>query len=304
MAGGWHQDAQRQLDALLPQDASSLTEFRRVVGGAIDVVVGEGMPAADQVEFAVDRTTEHERFSIAAGRTRNKHLGSELPTLLVGPETDPSAVTVWLDGEGKSGMFTADGKLRPEVHRLVDNRVAVLGVDLLYQGEFLKEGTSLEKTSKVANPREAACYTFGYNNAVFAQRVHDVLTMIALAKETAGESAPVDLIGLYGAGPWASAALAACRNAVAKAAIDTGGFRFADVKDIHSPDFLPGGAKYFDLPGMIALGAPTALWLGGEGETLPAVIDEVYRTAEGATPVMDTSKAEGRDGRAVDWLIE
>ena len=166
-----------------------------------------------------------------------------MPTLLAAPDTDPSAVTVWLDGEGKSGLFTADGKLRPAVQRLLDNGVAVLGVDLLYQGEFLKEGTSLEKTPKVANSREAACYTFGYNDAVFAQRVHDVLTIVALAKETAGESAPVYLVGLNGAGPWASAALAACRNAVAKAAIDTGGFRFADVKDIHSPDFLPGGAK-------------------------------------------------------------
>ena len=39
-------------------------------------------------------------------------------------------------------------------------------------------------------------------------------------------------------------------------AIDTAGFRFADVTDIHSPDFLPGGAKYGDLPGMLSLSAP------------------------------------------------
>lgn len=34
--------------------------------------------------------------------------------------------------------------------------------------------------------------------------------------------------------------------------------------DLRSPDFLPGGAKYGDLPGMLAAGEPGTLWLAGE----------------------------------------
>jgi hypothetical protein len=31
--------------------------------------------------------------------------------------------------------------------------------------------------------------------------------------------------------------------------------------------FLPGGAKYLDLPGMISLNAPHPLWIKGEGKS-------------------------------------
>ena len=31
----------------------------------------------------------------------------------------------------------------------------------------------------------------------------------------------------------------------------TAGFRFAQLKDVHDAKFLPGGAKYGDLPGLI-----------------------------------------------------
>ena len=37
-------------------------------------------------------------------------------------------------------------------------------------------------------------------------------------------------------------------------AVHLGGFRFGKVLDLHSPDFLPGGAKYGDVDGLIALG--------------------------------------------------
>ena len=36
-------------------------------------------------------------------------------------------------------------------------------------------------------------------------------------------------------------------------------------RSIGDLNFLPGGAKYGDLPGMLALGAPGELWLAGEG---------------------------------------
>ena len=53
--------------------------------------------------------------------------------------------------------------------------------------------------------------------------------------------------------------------AIDRAVVDTAGFRFAGLKSIDDADFLPGGAKYLDLPGMLALSAPYPLWLAGEG---------------------------------------
>jgi hypothetical protein len=45
----------------------------------------------------------------------------------------------------------------------------------------------------------------------------------------------------------------------ARAAIDTSGFRFAQLTDVYDAGFLPGAAKYGDLPGLLALAAPARL---------------------------------------------
>ena len=59
--------------------------------------------------------------------------------------------------------------------------------------------------------------------------------------------------------------------------MDTAGFRFGQVSAIHDPDFLPGGAKYDDLPGMLAVAAPAPLFLAGEGDALPELVASAYR---------------------------
>jgi hypothetical protein len=129
-----------------------------------------------------------------------------------------------------------------------------VGVDLLYQGEFLADGTPLTKTPRVKNPREAAPYTFCYNHAVFAQRVHDMLTAVKFIKTYERPSKRIQLICLDEAAPVAAAAAGMCGSAIDTVAIDIGGFRFGKVLDIHDPNFLPGGAKYADLPGVMRTG--------------------------------------------------
>jgi hypothetical protein len=235
---------------------------------------------------------------------RTASQGSELPVVVLEPKAAEPRVAVWLSRDGKAGLFTAEGQPQPAIARLLDAGVTVIGVDLIYQGEFLADGKPLEKTRRVENPREAAAYTFGYNRTVFAQRVHDVLSAVRFAKFRR-DGAAVYLVGLDGAGPWAAAALAQADGAVAKAAIDTGAFRFGNVPDIHSPDFLPGGAKYFDLPGMIALAAATPLWLAGEGATAPNVVAAAYQ-ATGAPQALALAGGDAakRTDKAVQWLLK
>ena len=61
--------------------------------------------------------------------------------------------------------------------------------------------------------------------------------------------------------------------------VDTEGFRYGNVKDLHDPSFLPGGARYFDLPGFISLATQSRLVLAGEGETLPRPIGQCFKAA-------------------------
>jgi hypothetical protein len=147
---------------------------------------------------------------------------------------------------GKAGLFLEDGSPIPSVRRHLEEGSSVVGLDLIYQGEFLADGKPIEKTARVKNPREAAAYTFGYNRTVFQQRVHDLLTAIAFVKNHERASKRIVLAPLTGAGPWAACAQVLAEGVVDGAPLDAGSFRFAGVRDIHSPDFTPGGAKYLD----------------------------------------------------------
>ena len=93
--------------------------------------------------------------------------------------------------------------------------------------------------------------------------MHDVLSAVSFARNALGAK-KVHLVGLGGAGHWVLAARAQAGAAIDRAAADTAGFRFAGLTAIDDPDFLPGGAKYLDLPGIAALSAPLPLWLAGE----------------------------------------
>ena len=275
----WKADADRQLATVRPQAPDGGAGFRELVGGALEVVIGRGLPAADDLEFqasAEDDLSGHRRI---VGLLRHRPAGEELPVVLLAPEPARPRTAIWLSAEGKAGLFRPSGEPVPEVARLLDNGLTVIGVDLIYQGEFLPEGQPLERTRRVPNPREAAAYTFGYNHTVFAERVHDVLTVAAFAGLRGEPEDEVILLGLQGSGAWAAAALGQAGGGIRRALVDTAGFRFAIVDDIHSPDFLPGGAKYFDLPGMLALAAPLPLWLAGENAETAGLIREAYAAA-------------------------
>lgn len=304
LLGWWTSQTRAALDAAAPRDTASLQRYRELAGRGWDVVIGRGLPGPGEVTFAETARTQTGGIPCVAGAVRFAVRGEELPAVLLGPGTPGGRVALVVHGEGKNGLFLADGAVRPEIRRLVEAGVTVAGADLLYQGEFLADGKPVTRTRRVKNPREAAAYTFGYNHSLFAQRVHDVLTLIGLLKDGHLKPAEVWVVGIEGAGPWVAAALGRAPGAVARAALDTGGFRFAAVDDIHSPDFLPGGARYDDLPGALATAAPCPLWLAGEGAQGPALVRAAYRAA-GAEGALRCDAAVGADAlkAAVGWLL-
>jgi hypothetical protein len=296
-------DADKQLRA----SATSSERLRRDVGAAVEVLVGRTFAGAGESEWQlkdkVDRGTYLEMTGLLSNRTHRE----QLPVVWLYPKQGNGRAVVWLEDSGKAGLYAADGSLKPAVRRLVDGGVIVLGADLLFQGEFLPDGQLLRQTRVVAEKREFAGYTFGYNHSVFAQRTHDVLTLVKFLREGRGGSQPnpssVALAGFGGTGPIAAAARAVAGGAIDRAAIATGGFRFGQLLDYRDPQFLPGGAKYLDIPGLLALGAPQPLWLAGEGSD-PAIVSDLYRAA-GKTKQLATftGAVSEQEGAAVNWLL-
>jgi hypothetical protein len=214
-------------------------------------------------------------------------------------------VVIWLHKDGKAGLFQG-GKPRAEVQKLVQAGKSVVGVDLLYQGEFL-DGSPFDKAPKVSNSREAPAYTHGYNYSVFAKRAHDVLTVIAFVKNHERTPQSISLLALDGV-PAAIAAAARVQSgdAITRAAVDPAGFRFIKIDNFLSPDLLPAAARYGDVTGLLALAAPAKTWVAGESADSLGLVARAFQAAGKADSLVIDSSANGdtKLEAAVSWLLK
>jgi len=269
---------QKQLESLIPQDASGWAEFRRIIGGAYDVMIGRPVPSAEEVKVETLRFEKREDGEWRAIVIRQTARQENVLAWLILPPGDVKATVIWVAENGKQDLLGEEGQLHPAAARLLRQGAALLLPDLLGQGEATPDGTPIVKARLVRE--DYAGYTFGYNPPMFAQRVHDILLAVRAAKmlDSLAER-PLVLIGLKGAGHWVAGARCQAGQLVDLAIIDTGGFRFASVNAFDDPHFFPGAAKYFDLPGLLALSAPHALWLAGENGEKAGLVGQVYRAA-------------------------
>jgi hypothetical protein len=98
--------------------------------------------------------------------------------------------------------------------------------------------------------------------------------------------------------PVAAIACAAAEGAIQNTVVDTGGFRFGKLLNFRDVNFLPGGAKYGDLPAMLS--ESKKVWVSGE--PLDGSGNNPFK---GKSPkrVLDKGPKEGRSERAIDWLL-
>ncbi|MHB8900919.1 MAG: acetylxylan esterase family protein [Thermoguttaceae bacterium] len=289
-------DAEKQLRTA----AATPEGLRAEIGPAVEVLIGRTWSKAGQVQWNPADSQDRGDYLEMAGALVNKNYGEEVKLVCLQPKQFGGRAVLWLDDDGASALRLADGSLKPAVAKLLRSGTAVVGADLLFQG-----GEPVQKTRVVENPREFAGYTFGYNHALFAQRVHDVLSIVTLLR---GEFQPavksVAVAGWRDCGPIAAAARALAGETIDRAAVDTGGFRFGKLLDYRDPMFLPGGAKYLDLPGMIALAAPRPLWLAGEGNE-PELVAAAYRAASRPEALNAFAGEPGqKELSAVQWLLK
>jgi dienelactone hydrolase len=252
-------DAQQQLQALSQTDEGR----EQVLRPAIETLIGRPYAQAGTITFPDASTQWRDSHFRTQGRLLNATYGEEVAVDWLQPTKPTGEVVIWLDDAGKGSARLPDGTIHPELQELIDRGVGVLTADLFLQGD-----KKLKQTRVVTGPREVPAYTYGYNHALFAQRVHDVMTITSYLLTPRDASQPpikkVSLAGFGQMGAVAAAARAVTGGAIAKAAVDTGGFRFGQLLDYRHPMFLPGGAKYLDVPGLLCVGSTQPLWVAGE----------------------------------------
>lgn len=295
------EDAVRQL-----QTAAETPEgLKNVIRPAAEVLIGRTYANAGDVLWAPQREQDRGDYVQRTGTLLNATHGEEVNVVWLCPKQWNGRVVIWLDDSGKAAVCGDDGSVDLHVQKLLQAGAAVLGADL-----FSQVGEPEKQTRVVANPREFAGYTFGYNHAAFAQRTHDVLSIVRFLRHSDSGPCPnselnsVAIAGWHGTGPIVVAAGGLASDAIDRTAIDTQGFRFGQVLNYRDPMFLPGGAKYLDLPGLIALQAPRPLWLAGESRT-PAIITAAYQAASNADGLATfTGEAAQQQAAASQWLLE
>ena len=293
------EDAERQIRAA----AATPEGLQNLIRPAVEVLIGRTFGNAGDVGWAFKDEQDRGNCVERTGTLLNKTYGEEVNVVWLCPKHWNGRVVIWLDDPGKAALRSADGSVKPAVLKLVQAGAAVLGADLFLQG-----GEPVKQTRAVANRREYAGYTFGYNHALFAQRTHDVLTIVSLLRHTEVGPCPnpktVAIAGWHSTGPIVAAAGALAGEAIDRVAVDTQRFRFGKLLDYRDPMFLPGGAKYLDLRGLIALNAPRPLWLAGEGQE-PAIITAAYRAASQADGLVTfTGEAAQQETAAGQWLLK
>ena len=220
---------------------------------------------------------------------------------------------IWVDRQGRAGLFPQTNGLGPSArgHSLCEKGCAVIVADLFGQGKFTRRQAAdkqrLNKSKACPDKEqwgEYAGYTFGYNPPLFCQRVHDILSLVAYAHEGDGDARQGRPGRVGRGGP-----LGSPRPGPSPAGPSTGrsSTRPASASPTltatDDPDFLPGGAKYDDLPGMLALTAPHPLWLAGEDAAAVALVSAAYRAAgrAGELTVWQGTQAE-REAAVAQWL--
>ncbi|MCA9133482.1 MAG: acetylxylan esterase [Planctomycetales bacterium] len=294
-------DAERQL-----RDAAATPEgLQEVIRPAVEVLIGRPYADGGDVQWAPADEQDRGDYVKHRGRLLNKTHGEEINVVWLCPKQWNGRLVIWLDDAGQVAVGSDDGSANPAVQQLLQAGSAVLGADLFLQG-----GKAVKQTRVVANPREFAGYTFGYNHALFAQRTHDVLSLVGFLRHAKDGPCPnpalktIAIAGWQGTGPIVAAAGALAGDAIDRAAIDTQGFRFGQVLDYRDPMFLTGGAKYLDLPGLLALHAPRPLWLAGE-EKAPELVTAAYRAASQPDQLSSFSgDAEKKQAAATEWLLK
>lgn len=232
----------------LPADAVGAEGVRRWMTQAADETIAAMTPAehASMVRTAlkamvVDEMPLPDEVEVRGTCLSRKGAGEHVPFEVIRPEKPGGDVVVWAHPSGRAG-FRED---EPAVRRLTDAGWTVVTVDVFGSGDFVAPPSPPQAAAAKPNPNPpyAGGYILGYQRSILANRVHDLLSAIALARGMPGTQR-VHLLATGTQGPAGLLARALAGDAVQDAVIDLNQFDFDQVRDDSDPMLLPGGLKY------------------------------------------------------------
>jgi len=261
----WDHDSKQQLAKL----QSDKTAYAETVGSAWDVMLGQRIKSIGPILQDVGRELSLDKYQGTLVLLTYEEGDRQLPAMALLPSSAYNQQAVlWITDTGKAGLLDADGQPIGEVSELLDEGYAVIGVDLLYQGEFLTKGEKLThaRLTRVEGEKQDPWGLFhGYNRPLFSDRVQDTLATLRAIKTGPLGPAKIHLVGTGAeAGAIALAARAQADDAIAKTAVATHGFRFDSITRRDDPMFLPGAGKYDGIDGLKQLIGDAPLWFNDE----------------------------------------
>jgi hypothetical protein len=247
----------RANEAQMTALAANPAEYRNVVSAALRVMVHEHASMSGIVAAPVPGT-----FRSLPGDGFDAHLtlltrpgsGEAVPTVGLVPKGYKNGpLVIWTHPAGKASLFEADGRTAvPAARDLLQRGIAIMAPDVFLTGEFHVPGEPPTTLTPVKDEDKFATYNHGYNRTVLAQRVHDLLTVIAFAKAGVKPSS-MHLVAMDRAGVWALLARALAGDTLTRASIDLAGFDFDRITNGTDDMMLPGALKYGGVHGFLSL---------------------------------------------------
>jgi dienelactone hydrolase len=304
----WTEAQQKQLAALLPKDKESLAKFQQIEHGALRAMMVDQLPASSDVEVVSSGgIIERDGVALRDAVISRKGNGELVRTLTVVNgdfvfKKDRSKfngqIVVWVHPNGIDSLWD-NGRLIPGARAITDKGAMILAVETFRTGDAAKDprATTNMKVAKLAY----AGYYYGYNRALVAERVHDILTAIAFAKKP--DTKAIHLVGFDKAGPWVVLARGLCGDAVERTAADVNGFRFEQVADFDDEMMLPGAVKFGGLLALAGVIAPHELYLhNAKGAGSAAFLQAAY-TASGQGTKLQRQGEKADDAKVVQWIL-
>ena len=219
-------------------------------------------------------------YSLSVPAIRDTTRGEAIPFIHLASAAPQKRIVVWLNDRGASAALFANqpiDALRP----LLDAGTQVAAINLFGQGSAKPEDRAITAQPVVKNPRESLAYSLGYNDALLAQRVHDVVAFIGQTRHSAGGETKIFLVGNGVTAPIAAAAAALAGVAVDGLAVEAADEHpFAKITDWRDPNLLPGAVKYGDLAALLKLIAPRPVILFKTDAERAAAIEKLVGAAK------------------------
>ena len=326
LCAAWTESSDAVIRPLLDSnDREGVMRAQATLAPAYAAIFGRGVPEAGGVAFEpaaaadVRATTGFEvldaAFKVEQGHAVLKARGERVACLRVQPASWNGSVVIWPHRDGIDGQLPGDRNTAAVA--LLRAGHAVVFADLFGQAERRRDpafilnhrGDRPGKSDSFEDGYRRDCsYAYGYNDSAYVRRVHDLLTLVAAARDHEKHPAPrIVLVGEAGAGHWVAGAVAAACSAldgrrdppIAAAVVETGGFRFDALLDVWHDDFLPGAVKYGDLGGMLAMAAPLPMWLADSDASL---VQRMQQFAVARGTALEGPWSRDHSGPVAPWL--